>query len=539
MSIDVDVEDVGVDLERRIAQACVVSSEFLSGARNAVKLDMVDAPYCRAVIEWSMEYFDKHGTPPGRNIIDIAEIRKGSLDGEGESLLLQFLGTLERDFKANPHLNAGYLLEAARTRSRQRTIEHAANEALAYSKRGDYDAAAAALDSFRSIGPCSKPMVRPYSDPSVLVRAFDKERREPLIKFPYAMGKMMNRHCVRGGFVVFQAPEKKGKSHILWNVAKQALGYGRRVALFGVGDMSEEQTVERIAISHCGYGMDEESCEEQIDTIFDCEHCQDNSCVDVHCPQKGGLIGGVIKDVLKINPEQILKDNPDYKPCSYCRGEHGRDSRFRPTFYFQRTPKLPILSSDRKARAEMWKFINVSQGDLRMHCAPSGTFSIKDLRAKLKEEEASDGFVPDVVVIDYMDILASSDKKQDFRHQQNDIWKDARALALEYNILVVSATQSNAAAYDIETQTMDNYSEDKRKLGHVTLFVGLNQTPDEYRANLMRLGVILQREGKNSGRQVALIQQIRRGRAHVGSFWANYNFTKKKKEERPGFQRRR
>ena len=43
--------------------------------------------------------------------------------------------------------------------------------------------------------------------------------------------------------------------------------------------------------------------------------------------------------------------------------------------------------------------------------------------------------------------------------------------------LVVTATQADANSYDRTSLKMSNFSEDKRKLAHVTAMYGLNQDP--------------------------------------------------------------
>ena len=96
-----------------------------------------------------------------------------------------------------------------------------------------------------------------------------------------------------------------------------------------------------------------------------------------------------------------------------------------------------------------------------------------------------------------------------------------RRLSQERHCLVVTATQANAASYDKKVLTMMNFSEDKRKMAHVTAMFGLNQTPDEKRQNLMRVGPIVIREGEfNSLNTVTVLQCLDIGRPYIGSYWS-------------------
>ena len=102
-----------------------------------------------------------------------------------------------------------------------------------------------------------------------------------------------------------------------------------------------------------------------------------------------------------------------------------------------------------------------------------------DLRQRLKEWESREGWVADFVVIDQADLMMAESAKMDFRHQVNSIWLGLRQVNQEYHNCMVVSTQSDSAAYKAKVLTRSNFSEDKRKLAHVTGFLGLNQTPEE------------------------------------------------------------
>ena len=65
----------------------------------------------------------------------------------------------------------------------------------------------------------------------------------------------------------------------------------------------------------------------------------------------------------------------------------------------------------------------------------------------LDDWEAREGFVPDVIVIDYADLLEADGKSTEFRHKQDSIWKGLRAMSQKRHALVLTATQADAASY--------------------------------------------------------------------------------------------
>ncbi len=104
------------------------------------------------------------------------------------------------------------------------------------------------------------------------------------------------------------------------------------------------------------------------------------------------------------------------------------------------------------------------------------------------------GWVPDVIVIDYADILAPQDGKADSRDQVNATWKGMRSLSQQLHCLNVTATQTDADSYDTDVIDMSNFSEDKRKRAHVTGSIGINQTDAEKEMGITRFNWIVRRE---------------------------------------------
>jgi len=132
---------------------------------------------------------------------------------------------------------------------------------------------------------------------------------------------------------------------------------------------------------------------------------------------------------------------------------------------------------------------------LKLRCTPAGSTTVQDISNDLDEMIRND-WVPDVVVIDYADILASEKgAPEDYRHQINETWKALRRMSQKYHVLVVTATQADAASYGKGLLRRENFSEDKRKLAHVTGMAGINQTEAEKEKGIFRLNWILLREG--------------------------------------------
>jgi replicative DNA helicase len=147
-------------------------------------------------------------------------------------------------------------------------------------------------------------------------------------------------------------------------------------------------------------------------------------------------------------------------------------------------------------------------------CHPNSSINVKGIDGVLDRWAAERGFIPDVIVVDYADILAPENDGKDARHQVDETWRSLRRLSQERKALVIAPTQADAASYDADVLSTSNFSEDKRKHAHVTGMLGLNQTFEEKADNIMRLNWILLRESEfDANRCLYIGQQIKLGRA--------------------------
>jgi len=114
--------------------------------------------------------------------------------------------------------------------------------------------------------------------------------------------------------------------------------------------------------------------------------------------------------------------------------------------------------------------------------------------ASILGEWAREGWVADVVIVDYADILQPYPGVSDRRDQINENWKMLRRISQDYHCLVLTATQSDAGGYDTKLLRRSNFSEDRRKHDHVTAMLGLNSTVEEKRLGITRVNWLDRRD---------------------------------------------
>jgi hypothetical protein len=95
-----------------------------------------------------------------------------------------------------------------------------------------------------------------------------------------------------------------------------------------------------------------------------------------------------------------------------------------------------------------------SMGKLFIKRMPESTTNANHIRAYLKEFEMIHGFIPDCVVVDYMDLLTSNQKisAENVSVKDKYVAEEIRSIANDYNLLMVSASQMNRGAVRDDTQ---------------------------------------------------------------------------------------
>ena len=91
---------------------------------------------------------------------------------------------------------------------------------------------------------------------------------------------------------------------------------------------------------------------------------------------------------------------------------------------------------------------------------------------------AAEGWAPDLLVVDYLELVSPVKEKGDAYVDQASVAKALRALGAELEIPVVSATQSNRAAINAEVITQEHTADSLGKVRDADILISINR-PDE------------------------------------------------------------
>lgn len=133
--------------------------------------------------------------------------------------------------------------------------------------------------------------------------------------------------------------------------------------------------------------------------------------------------------------------------------------------------KLKIVSTKVKT-------VSGRAGELKIHDYPSGTFTPNQLRRLINRYDAS-GIQFDLIVVDYADLMAPDIVFNDPRENSRLVYLGLRAIASEFNVAVLSATQTNRDGFKAAVGKMEHVAEDINKVRTVDLLISINSTDDE------------------------------------------------------------
>lgn len=117
---------------------------------------------------------------------------------------------------------------------------------------------------------------------------------------------------------------------------------------------------------------------------------------------------------------------------------------------------------------------------------PSGSFSPSMLRGLLERHKA-EGKTYDMVVVDYADIMRPDFRTTDPIENLRTIYVDLRAIATEWDVALLTATQSNREGYKAIVAKAEHVSDDFNKVRTADLFITINSTEEERKRGEARL----------------------------------------------------
>lgn len=497
------------EAEVRLATGIIVSDTVCRRLIPILNPDLLKVPYIRMLAQWVINYYKMYEKPPNHHIRDIFEREKRRLDLADAGLMEEFLSKLSDDYVDQMGFNPDYIIDRSLEYLEERGLETLAEGIEENVKGGRLDRARRMVTEYKKVAQGTSRWINIF-DITEVGPLLHQAQDDYLFEYPGALGKLVGPFN-RGNFCAILAPIKRGKTWMLMETAMVSLMNGFRTAMVSL-EMKDRRMAERFYKRIVSAGSDGG---ELLYPVFDCWNNQTGVCdkVDRSCHN--------VKLIEEEGDElpDFEKAPKDYKPCDWCR-KNDPDSYDQTVWYVQlkRPPfQLELVRKKVRAFGEAWG------KNFRLMCYPRFSAGIEDVEGDLDMLEFTEGFIPDVIIIDYIDILKRGEGE--FRHVLDELWMSHARMASQRNCLVMTATQSTRKSWEANQVRVGDTSENYRNPAHVDLMLALNQTDEQKRIGAMGVSVVAAREMDfNPRNQVILLQKLGVGQPFLDSEWARGGF---------------
>ena len=503
---------VDTSLEKHILTGMIVSDLFLREIQNIYHPDLLEISFGTVIAGWCLRHYKKYQKAPRELIGDIFDSwKRSNADSEQVDYIEGFLKTLNDEFEHADKFNDLYALDKAICYFKLRSFKLLSEDLKACADNEDSDEAEKCLNEFRKIEKVNAEGIDVFDDEEAWRSAFDTNT-DILFKIPGKLGELLNEQLVRDSFIALMGIAKIGKTWNLQFIAMCAVQARCNVAVFQAGDLSEGQMMVRNGIYISQRSNKQKYCKPLLIPILDCKHNQELTCP---CRRRRtNTVGLLDTDGNPLGFDEAEKLG--YSACSDCENENWFKGA---VWHFRRRSVRPLTWQEAFAEAQAYKRrINAKRYKLSTH--PAKSLSVGKIEAILDTWERLEGFIPDVVLIDYADILASENKgNKEERDNINETWMALSALRQKRKICLITATQANGSAIKEKTLSREHYANDRRKYDHCTAMYGLSQTNDEKQKGITRWGAIVLREDNwDTEFQVKVLGCLQIGRPYLNSF---------------------
>lgn len=454
------IKKLNIDPERKLITNLIVSDEFSRQIMPIFNPNIMKSEYSKIIGGWIKEYFEVYKVAPGKNIQELYREKRGKIRKEEVAdLVAEFLTNLSKDYENSIPNNIDFSIKQATHYLKIRSMEELIENLQDAVNKDDDLIAEKIVSEYSRVEVANEEGVSLLTDTQEIIDAFNEDE-EFLFHFNGAVGNVIG-DLHRGDFFSFMAPMKRGKSWWLWYSAEVAMKKGLKVVFFTL-EMTKKQMVRRAWRSLVGR------------------------------PKK-------TKEVI----------------IPYFSEVEGKDT-------------FEILTKIEEINGVNINEIKEQQKTLKLYSRKGGVkivqlsgykATVNNIEAHLDNMSYYDNYVPDVVVIDYADLLAST-RKMEYRHQLDDVWKGLRRISQERNILVVTASQTTKETFDRDVKRGDA-SEDIRKIAHVTAAVAINQKDNEKEKGIIRISNLVVREEAQVTGQAVALQCLDIGKACLDSKMVN------------------
>jgi hypothetical protein len=470
------ITNVDVGIERRLLIAMIMNKDFLARMIGHFKPEWL-SPYATIVSTWVLDYYNTYKDAPKRAMNELFKQNSGHINEGDKDAIKVLLESLSDEFAEG--FNQDYLHDKAIEYFHRAGLHHTASQVIKALDANKLKDAQKIYEDYRVRGTISQEWYAPLEDKQFMMDVYSKSE-EPLFHLDPRLRDLIG-DFESGWLVGIVGSAKRGKTWMLQEIAYQAMLCRKRVVFVSL-EMDSWRLTRRFYKTLTGnvddlYNEDEKGRYVKI-PVFDCSKNQSNLC---KLTGRTCSVG--------------VEDRTNYKICQFCRGKKKYDEQgklqWQPMVHMDEKYKHRLtLSSIRKQAQQFTKY----HGNrlFRLTHFPAFSATLRDIEGAIDTLEFRDNFIPDVIVVDYSDIIRG-DSGLDDTAMANRIWMALKGMASRRSCLVVTATQGNRASFQHDTIQQTDMSWDIRKLAHADAVMGLSQSKEEKEMKYIRVNVLVHR----------------------------------------------
>ena len=429
-------------LQENLLTLLCFSEKGASLVRNAVEPELFSSHLYRTIIGRVYDFLDQFHKPPAEHLPDLLEDILGRKDNEADLCLW----LVEAVYDLKEKMNEDYILGQLEAFIRQQRLKVSLIRASELVQEGNLEQAEVELEKGM------RTRLQLFSPGATLAQGLrsvlEKDVRRDIVPTGIKELDQYELGPARGELHLFIGLPKRGKTWWLINFSRQALMARLRV-IYVTLELSEKQILQR-----------------HIQSIFSMQ-----------------------RHKAKLEVSRLVHD------------ELGRFMRFeREEITGRRALSDPQIRKFLESRLDRLH----SRNNLLVKEFPTGGLTVSGLRAYLDAVERVHRFVPDVLIVDYPDLMRVDPRN--YRLELGAILRDLRGVAVERNLVMAVAKQSNRSGAEARLVTDAHAAEDFSAIATADTVITYSQTLAEKELGLARLFVSNTRVAERD-RFIVLISQ--------------------------------
>lgn len=483
-------------VENMIATGMIMSKKFLGEVYPIFDDEYIKSPHLQKLCIWSRDFYEYHEDAPKHHIVQALDLERPNIPIEEYDILRKMLLKIDEEYR-HRSINEDYFLSKSFQYFKIRELEITASSVQKCLDLGRLDDAEIFMNKYRKVERVTSGWMRPLSEAAV--SEVFAERNEGLFTMPGQLGRLLG-HFDRGWLIGILGSFKRGKTFWMLEIGVIAMGHRLKVAVISL-EMKNVSVCERFFKRITASGSD--TMTDFAFPVFDCKRNQDGTCDK---PQRTNNLT-VVEDGVRREFDPAY----GYRPCTWCRINEPREYQLETWWEMLKKPKF----TEDLVMKKVAGFRSMYGDNFCLKSYPRFTATINDIKRDLDILERTEGFIPDVIIVDYADIIKperSSKRTEDV----DEIWKELGGLAGERGALVITASQGNRGAIYKKSMSQGDLAEWIGKLGHVDMMFAINQTKIEKRYGRARIGLLAHRhQDFDEDIMCMVLQQLKTGQVEL------------------------